>query len=254
MALIIAMANHKGGVAKTASVAALGTVFASGGNRVLMVDLDTQANLTYSFIDMQGRPPARYIYDAVRSRTALPQVAVRENLYIVPSGLEMTLVETEMYAMRRREYILRDLLEPVADDYDIILLDCPPSLSVMTTNALTVADRVCVPLVADQLSYYGLKMMKAYVESLRDLNSSLKVSDVFFTRFDVREKLARTWEQAIRAEFGGTVMDTVIRKNVKVGEAVSSLMSVVEYMPDSAGARDYRQLAVELVARINSGK
>lgn len=252
--MVIAVANHKGGVAKTTSVGALASIFADAGNRVLMVDLDTQANLTYSFVDVGKEPPARYIFDAIRERRGLPRVSVKENLYLVPSGLEMAIVEAGMYSMRRREYILQDLLRPVVDDYDMVFLDCPPSLSMMTTNALTAADRVTVPMNADQLSYYGLKMMKAYVEDMRDLNPSLRIDDVFFTRFDSREKLTRRWEEAIRTEFPDEVMDSVIRKNVRVSEAVSSYRSVVDYMPDSAGARDYAALAHEYIARLRRGR
>jgi len=249
MALVICIANHKGGVAKTASVAALGTVYAAAGQRVLMVDLDTQANLTYSFVDMSNGAPSRYMHDAISERRGLPRVAVRENLYLAPSGLEMTLIETAMYSMRRREYVLCDLLAPVRDSYDVILVDCPPSLSILTTNALAACDRVTVPVVADQLSYYGLKMMKAYVESLRDINASLRIDDIFITRFDARERLARRWESALREEFGDVVMKAMVRRNVKVGEAVSSLNSVVEYCPSCAGAMDYVELARELSAR-----
>lgn len=252
MALIIAFANHKGGVAKTTSVGALGTLLAHSGLRVLMVDLDTQANLTYSFIDMQSHPPGRYVYDAIRERKNLPQVAVKDRLYVVPSGLEMTLVEAEMEHMRRREYILEDLVAPVEDKYDIILLDCPPALNIVTLNALVIADRLTVPMNTDQLSYYGLKMMKAYVESLSDLNPELRIDDVFFTKYNASTRLARRWEQTIREEFPEETMVSVIRQNVKVQEAVSELRSVVDYAPESNGARDYVQFAAEYAERLNN--
>lgn len=251
MSIIIAMANHKGGVAKTASVAALGTIFAAAGHRVLMVDLDTQANLTYSFINMEEKPPRRFVYNAMLERRSLPQVPVKENLFLVPSSLEMTVFEERMFAMRRREYLLQDILLPVDDKYDMILLDCPPSLGNMTTNALVVADRLMVPMNTDQLSYNGLKMMQANVERMEDLNAHLKIDDIFFTRYNKGEKLTEAWQKTVTDEFGeDVVMKTVIRRNNKVSDAVSHFCSIVDYAPESNGAQDYRALARELSERL----
>lgn len=252
MAIIIVVANHKGGIGKSTSVGTLGTIFAANGNKVLMVDLDTQANLTYSFIDIETSEIERHIYDAISERKGLPQISVKENLYLVPSGLEMTLCESAMYNMRRREYILQDLIRPIESKYDIIIFDCPPSLGLLTTNALTIADRLIIPMTADQLSYYGLKMMKAYIESMSDMNENLHINDVFFTMYDGREKVQKKWEPLIREEFGEIVMQNTIRRNVKTKEAVSAFCSIVDYMPDSPGAIDYMNVAKELMNRINN--
>lgn len=250
MAVIIAVTNHKGGVAKTSSVSAIGSIFAASGNKVLMLDLDTQANLTYSFIDPAAGLPERCLFDAVRERRDLPQVCIKENLYIVPCGLEMALVESDMFNAKRREYILQDLIRPVAGQYDVIFLDCPPSLGIMTLNALTIADRVLVPMHADQLSYYGLKMMVGYLELQHDLNPDLRVDDIFFTHYDSREKQTKNVEALVREEFGDAVLKSVIRKNVSIGEAVTNLCSVIDYKPDSNGAQDYLSLAKELKGRL----
>lgn len=251
MAIVVAFANHKGGVGKTASVAALGTAFANAGYRVLMVDLDTQANLTYQFIGVdEKKQPERFIYNAIRERKNLPQVALKENLYICPSGLEMTLVETEMYNMRLREFVLQDLIRPLDDKYDFILLDCPPSLGIMTTNALIFADRVVVPMKADLPSYYGLKMMAAFVESLSDINRNLAINDIFFNFYDQQLRLTRSSEAQIREEYGDAVMKSAVRRNVKVSEAYADLKSVIDSNPESAGARDYLAVSKELLGRI----
>lgn len=250
MAVIIAVANHKGGVAKTSSVSALGSIFAASGNKVLMLDLDTQANLTYSFIDPTDELPERCLFDAIRERKNIPQVCIKENLYIVPCGLEMALVESDMFNAKRREYILQDLIRPIRDQYDIILLDCPPSLGIMTLNALTIADRVLVPMHADQLSYYGLKMMVGYLDLQHDLNPNLKVDDIFFTHYDPREKQTKSVEATVREEFGDVVMKSVIRKNVSIGEAVMNLCSIIDYKPECNGAQDYLSLAKELKERL----
>lgn len=251
MALIIAFANHKGGVAKTTSVGALGVIFAEEGYRVLMVDLDAQANLTYSFVDTAKKMPTRFVYDAIRERRDIPRFAVKDRLYIAPSGLEMTLVEGEMTNMRRREYILTDLLRPVEGNYDFILLDCPPSLQNATQNALAVADRLAVPVTADQFSYNGLKMMQAFVESMRDLNPRLRINDVFFTRYNPATNLARSSREAIEAEFPQETFRTVIRQTVKTQEASSMFMNVVDYSPKCSAALDYRDLAREYGERLN---
>lgn len=253
MAIVVAFANHKGGVGKTASVAALGTAFANAGYRVLMVDLDTQANLTYQFIGVnEENQPKRFIYDAIRQRKDIPQLAIKENLYLSPSGLEMTLVETEMYNMRLREFVLKDLISPLDDKYDFILLDCPPSLGIMTTNALIIADRMVVPMRADLPSYYGLKMMVAFVESLSDINKGLKINDIFFTFYNPQLRLTRSSEAQIREEFTDAVMNSTVRLNVKVSEAYSSLKSVIDSDPDSKGAQDYMAVSKELLERICS--
>lgn len=251
MAIIIAFANHKGGVAKTSSVAALATIFASSGYRTLMVDLDTQANLTYSFINVDENPPARFIYDAIRERRNLPQAAVKENLYLVPSGLEMTLVEEEMHFMKRREYVLQDLVVPVEDKYDIVMIDCPPALNILTQNAFVIADRLTVPINADQMSYNGLKMMKAYVGTLSDLNPGLRIDDVFFTRVNPSTNLTGAWSKAIGEEFREEKMDAFVRQCVKVQEAASYFKSVVDYSPRCNAAEDYRRLAEEYARRLS---
>lgn len=253
MATIIALTNHKGGVAKTTSVSALAFKFAQKGNKVLMVDLDTQANLTYSYMSPADALKGRCLYDAIRERKNLPQVCIRENLYLVPNGLAMTLALQQMNFEKRRELILADLIRPVEDNYDIILIDCPPSLDILTLNAVVVADRVMVPMTTSQLSYLGVKMMEAWLLDQRDLNPQLCVNDIFFTQYDARERQTRNIETDVRNEFGDIVMNTVIHRNVSISESVGAYQSIYEYKPESVGARDYEALTLELVERIKNG-
>ncbi len=253
MATIIAVTNHKGGVAKTTSVSALGFKFAQEGNRVLMIDLDTQANLTYSYLSPDDAYKERCLYDAIRERKNLPQVKIRKNLYLAPNGLAMTLAVQQMNFVKRREHILADLIRPVENDYDIIIIDCPPSLDILTLNAVVVADRVMVPMTTSQLSYLGVKMMSAWLLDQRDLNPNLRVNDIFFTQYDCREKQTKNIEADVRREFGEVVMNTVIHRNVSVSESVGAYQSVFEYKPDCTGARDYEALTLELVNRIKNG-
>jgi len=258
MAIVIAVCNAKGGTGKTTSVGTIGTILAKNGHRTLLVDLDTQVNLTYSFIDMENNAPDRFLHQAIREirnpqgRKDLPQVQIANNLYIVPSCLDMLLLEYEMNNMRRRENILSDLFAPVLDDYDVILLDCPPALNLITLNAFVIADRVTVPMTADQLSYLGIKMIKAFLESLSDIRPDFRINDIFFTMYDPRPNLTKKWELAIRDEFGDVVMHSRIRNNVKIKESVSHFQSVVDYNPESNGAMDYLALVNELIERINA--
>ena len=250
--MIIAVVNHKGGVAKTATVSALGYLLSSSGAKTLMLDLDTQANLTYSVLDMEANTPNRFIFDSIQERKNLPQVAVSENLYLSPSGLEMTLIESQMQSYRRREYVLKDLLADVRRRYDFIVLDCPPSLNLLTTNALAACDRVLVPMQVDQLSYYGLKMLKAYIESINDINRGLQIDDILFTFYDKRERLTRQCEAQIREEFGDKVLKSTIRRAVKVKESIANHCSVVKYDAASPVSQDYLNFANELMERLTN--
>ncbi len=154
-AKIIAIANHKGGVGKTASVASIGAVLASRGKKVLMVDLDTQANLTRHF--MENIPHELFTTQFVSS-SIFPSIQ-SENLDIVPSGLDMAGIDLELQMMFNRERVLKGLLDPFSSIYDYILLDCPPALGLVTINALTAANKLIVPMKADLMSNYGLSMM-----------------------------------------------------------------------------------------------
>ena len=153
-AKIIAVANHKGGVGKTSSVATIGAVLALKGKKILLVDLDTQANLTRHFL---SNIPARIIYHAIREQRDLPIYNnIRQNLDIVPSGLDMAGIDLELQMMFNRERVLKTLLDPYANRYDFVLLDCPPALGLITINALTAANKLLVPMKADLMSSYGL--------------------------------------------------------------------------------------------------
>ena len=151
MGIVIAVANQKGGVAKTTSVSAIGSVLASLGYKVLMVDFDPQANLTYSFVP-QGQLLERYVYDALKSRRDLPYYQVGDGLFLCPSGFELTFTEVEMNNVRRREYVFNDILGPHRSAFDFILIDCQPTLGLLTVNAIAASDRVSVPINADNFS------------------------------------------------------------------------------------------------------
>lgn len=257
MGKVIAVAIHKGGVAKTTSVSALASIFAAGGNRVLMVDLDTQASLTYSYFNPGSEMPGRFVYQAIRERKDLPQVQLSENLFIAPSGLEMCAVEREMNFSRRNDFIVQDLIRPVRGDYDVIFLDCPPSLGILTENAVTCCDRIVVPMTADPLSYYGLKMFESFCDECRTrdcLNPGAEIHDIFFTMFNPQARLSRAIEEQIRGSFGDKVLRTAIHRNIAVSEAATSFRSLIDYKPECRAAQDYVSLASELFERIWGGR
>lgn len=245
--IIIAVANHKGGVGKTASTATLSAILASKGKKVLMIDLDTQSNLTRHFLE---EIPERVIYHAIRERKELPIYEVRENLDIVPSSLDMAGIEIDMTSMRKREYILRDLLAPVQEDYDFIFMDCPPSLGLISLNALTAANKVLIPMKADLMSYYGLSMMDKFLADMQDLNPGIQIDFIFFNIYEKGQILTESIENDVRANYGDRVMKTYIRKNNEISKAAFGYTDIVSYNPNANGSKDFKALAEELLEKV----
>lgn len=246
MANIIAIANHKGGVGKTTSVASIGAALAQRGKRTLLVDLDAQANLTTSLL---GEEPEQTIYNALTSKEPLPILEVKENLSIVPSSLDMAGVELEISSRMSREYLLKDLIEPIASTYDYILLDCAPSLGIITLNALVAATELYIPLTAEALPSRGLTKLIDILQNVQKrLNPDIALSGVIITRYE-KSKLSQMVEEALRANYGKAVFNTRIRKNVAIAEAPLYGKDVLTYSPDSNGSKDYRELTEEIIQR-----
>ena len=248
MSRIIAIANHKGGVGKTTSVATIGAILANKGYRTLLIDLDAQANLTSSFLKTE---PEETIYNALKGETALPIIPLRENLSIVASCLDMAGVELDLTSRISREFILHKLLKPILlkGEYDYILFDCPPSLGLVTINALVAAKELFIPLTAEALPSRGLAKLTNIVQMVREnLNEDITLSGVIITRWE-GTNLSKMVEEQLRELFGGTIFKTKIRKNVSIAEAPLYAMDVVSYAPDSNGARDYTSLTEEILAQ-----
>lgn len=246
---VIAIANHKGGVGKTTSVASLGDALAILGKKVLLIDLDAQQNLSYA---MSGNEdPEVSIYDALVKDANLPVVNVRNNVDLVPASLELARAEIDMATKIAREGILKSLLEPIIDNYDYVIIDCPPSLGIVTTNALVSADYVYIPLTAEALPLKGLSMLDDVVREVRKrVNPNLELGGVFFTRYNNR-KLNKEVEKMIIQRYGDKVFSTKIRENISLAEMPLSGISIFEYEPNSNGAADYMNLANEILARNN---
>lgn len=247
----IAFSNHKGGVGKTTSVANIGAALAKRGRKVLLVDLDAQRNLTSSFLpDADVEKQDVTIYEALRGEAALPIVPLRDGLALVPAGIELAKADLQLSQQLAREQLLKRALAPHVAAYDYILLDCPPSLGVLTINALTAADAVYIPLTAETLPLKGLRMLEEVAEEIRStLNPSLSLSGVFVTKYDERRSLNKAILDAIARRYGDALFKTKIRDNIAVAEAPLAQAPVVDYKPSSNGARDYEALTDEIEER-----
>jgi chromosome partitioning protein len=213
-----------------------------------VVDLDAQSNLTSSLL---GYEPERTTYEALREREALPILRVGDTgVHIAPASLDLAGIELEIASAVEREKILQDVLQDVEARYDYILLDCPPSLGLLTLNALTASTDVIIPLTAEALPSKGLqKIADIIAMTQRRLNKELRLSGILITRYE-RSKLSQTVEEALRARYGDLVLQTKIRKNVSLAEAPLAVQSILDYAPESNGAKDYTELASELERRL----
>jgi len=255
VAQTIACANQKGGVGKTTTVVNLGSYLALAGERVLVVDLDPQGNAT-SGLGCDQRHLDRSIYDAVIESIALDRLMVETvvpGLCLVPSTIALAGAEVELAPLEQRERRLARLLEPVRDSFDYILIDCPPSLGLLTLNALTAADRVLVPLQSEYYALEGLSQLMATINLVRDhLNPYLELDGVVLTMVDARTKLSSDVAREARRYLGDRVFATTIPRNVRLSEAPSHGLPIHRYRPESPGAIAYGALAAEMRARDNA--
>ena len=245
MRQIISIVNHKGGVGKTTSVSSLGVALARMGKRVLLVDLDAQGNLTDT---LTKTPGDRSIYDSLRTLETLPVVNIREGLDLCPSSIDLVSMDLELADKKEREYRLSRLLQGL--DYEYILLDCPPSLGLLTINALTASSKVIMPLTPEALPAKGLGTLLDIIERTKEtLNPGLSLGGILITRYN-RRKINRLVEETLRETFGDSVFKTKIRENVDISESPLQGMDIYSYSPNSIGAKDYESLALEVVSKL----
>ncbi len=243
---VIAFANHKGGVSKTTSVANVGALLAKKGRKVLLLDLDAQANLTDYFLK---EAPEETVYNSMIDESPLPVIQVEKNLYLVPSSLEMVGIETKIADNVDRAELVQILLEPIRENYDYILIDCPPSLGIVTLNALIAATDLYIPTTAEAIPVRGLKMLTDALERVKKRkNPGISLSGIIITRYGSRN-LNRMIEESLRKKFGDIVFNTKIRENISIAEAPTLHQDVETYAPSSHGAEDYRALTEEIVKR-----
>ncbi|GAB5551617.1 MAG: ParA family protein [Saprospiraceae bacterium] len=247
MGLVISLLNHKGGVGKTTSAINIGAGLAELGKRVLLIDLDPQANLTLA-MGIPRQPTT--IYEALRGEADLIPFSVKNRLDVVASTLDLSGAEMELINEAGREYILRELLDPIRSKYDYILIDCPPSLALLTLNALTSSDLVYIPLQTEFLAMQGLARIKQIIQKVKlRLNKKLEMGGVIATMYDARKVLNRDVINTIHKYFGDMVFETKIRDNVALAEAPAQRKDIFAYSPKSPGAQDYLSLAKEIITR-----
>lgn len=248
MAKIISIVNHKGGVGKTTSVANVGKAISMLGRKVLLIDTDAQANLTSFFMDVNEERPT--ICDAIVGKKKLQDTIINigENFDLVPSSILLAGVESQISNQLAREWILAKLLKPVQDKYDIVIIDCPPALSIITSNDLVASDFVFIPLVGETLPMIGLSMLQNIIDGVKEINNKLEIGGIFLTRFNNR-KLNSTVHGGVAAAYPDKIMKIKIRECISIAEAPATLQTIFEYAPDSNGSQDYMDLAKELIGR-----
>lgn len=247
MSKVISISNHKGGVGKTTSAINLGAGLSKLGKRVLLIDLDPQANLSQSLglVDQE-----RTIYGALRGEYKLEPIPVVAGLDLIPSTLDLSGAEIEMSGEAGREYILRELIDPIRGSYDYVLIDSPPSLGLLTINAFTASDEVFIPLQAQYLALQGLTKLLEVVDKItKRLNKDLRVGGVFITQYDARKVLNRDVVATIGAHFQDQLFKTMVRDNIALAEAPSQGLDIFRYNPKSYGAEDYLSLSQEVINR-----
>lgn len=249
MKKVIAVVNHKGGVGKTTTSVNLGAALAECGKKVLLVDMDSQQNLTTSL--MKEEDVKSSIYDSLMTGIPLPIVKINDNLSVCPSELALAAAELHLQARIGRERILKKLIDSLEEEYDFVLIDCPPSLGLFTLNALVAATDVLLPLTGETLPMRGIIMLEETLNDvIQNANADLKISGVVIQRFNNR-KLNNEVLEAIRAKFGNTVFETKIRECIALAEAPAAHQSIFDYDAKSNGAKDYMSLAKEVLKRVN---
>jgi chromosome partitioning protein len=245
----IAVMNQKGGVGKTTTAINTGAGLASLGARVLLVDLDPQAHLTYS-LGIAAHELPKTVYELLKDEASLAEVTVGHgDINVLPSSMHLSGADIEFSVQPGRDHILEQALESV-QGYDYILMDCPPNLGLLTVNALTAAHEILVPMQPEYLALQSLsKLMETVRVVQRRLNPKLEVSGIVATRHAKRRKLNREVMKTIRDYFGDVLFETTIRENVALAEAPSFGKTIFEYRPSSNGALDYLNLSKELHRR-----
>lgn len=254
MGRTIAIANQKGGVGKTTTAINLSACLAEKGKKVLAVDMDPQGNMT-SGLGVDKDSVENTIYNLIIGESKMEEVLIKdvlENLDIIPTNIDLSGAEIELLDVEEKEYIVRNEIDKIKDNYDFIIIDCPPSLSMLTINAMTTADSVLVPIQCEYYALEGLSQLIHTVELVRDrLNPKLTIEGVVFTMYDARTNLSLQVVENVKNNLEQTIYKTIIPRNIRLAEAPSYGIPINKYDPKSAGAESYLRLADEVIDKEN---
>lgn len=250
MGKIISVANQKGGVGKTTTTINLAAALGEAGKKVLVIDMDPQGNTT-SGIGVDKNETENTIYELMLGECSIKDAIltkVYKNVSLIPANVDFAAAEVELIGLEKAEFILKKAVDEIKDKYDFILIDCPPSLSTLTVNALTTSDSVLVPIQCEYYALEGLSQLIHTINLIRQrLNNKIGIEGVVFTMYDSRTNLSAQVVENVKANFAYKVFDTVIPRNTRLAEAPSYGMPVLEYDPKAAGSDAYRALAKEII-------
>ncbi len=250
MSNIIAVANQKGGVGKTTTTINLSACLAEKGMKVLTIDVDPQGNTT-SGLGIDRSEVENSIYQLLIDECSIEQCmykSIVENLFVLPSDVNLAGAEIELIGIENKEYILKDKVEPIKDLFDYIIIDCPPSLNILTVNAMTTANSILVPIQCEYYALEGLSQLIHTINLVKErLNEKLEIEGVVFTMFDARTNLSLQVVENVRSNLNQNIYNAIVPRNVRLAEAPSHGLPISMYDPKSAGADAYRDLADEIL-------
>ena len=252
MGRIIAIANQKGGVGKTTTAINLSACLAEKGQKVLAIDMDPQGNMT-SGLGLDKDSIEKNIYDLMIGESDVKEVLQKDaldNLDVIPTSIDLSSAEIELIGVEDKEYIIKNAIEKIKDNYDYVIIDCPPSLNMLTINAMTTADSVLVPIQCEYYALEGLSQLIHKVELVKErLNPVLEIEGVVFTMYDARTNLSLQVVENVKDNLQQNIYKTIIPRNIRLAEAPSYGMPINLYDTKSAGAESYRLLAEEVIHR-----
>ncbi len=253
MGKIIAFSNQKGGIGKTTSAVNIAAAVAKSGKKVLLCDFDPQGNAT-SGVGISKKGSQKTTYDVLIGRADAKDAVLEtkfENLWVMPTNIGLAGAEYELVSVEKREFVIRDRLNELKDEYDYIMIDCPPSLGILTVGALTAADGVVIPMVCEYYALEGLSQLMLTIRQVKKrYNPDLEITGILLTMFDKRLNLTMQVKAELEKYYKDKLFDTTIVRNVRLSEAPSYGMPIIYYDKSSKGAVAYTAVAVELVKRI----